>query len=850
MKLSKKKNDPVASQLADNEASIIEGSGGIGQGFMVAALGLFVGLCCALGIAYFQVVGVEQNQRTILAEGYAKHYSSLLNQSIHQMRAQQKQLASNLEIRSAVIGRDSVTQRILADSLGEKIPHLVRLELYSEGMAQIDQKPVAPVGHAALQMIVWAEQDQEVEAEIHKTSGGPLVYTIEPVLGQDNKPAGVLLMVFALAMLEQPLASLDEAKGRARLIQQFPSMAAQEIFTVGLGQRAIDSEVVKVPLSNSRWVLEFSAAPALFKGHGFPLQYVAIAYVIWLLVALMALFIGYRIISKKLNQNARELFRYMSNTVRASNGERYQFSLDMFESLSKGFAHLMKESPGRQQAQDTKPKQPAITEPAMQNVEVAAEVDKTPAQIYSGIEEAQVEELNISPELFRAYDIRGVVEQSLTVEAVELIGQAIGSEVIDQGERQVVVAADGRLSSPALKEVLIKGLTSTGCNVVDIGVTPTPVLYFALHHLGHTSGVMITGSHNPADYNGLKIVIDGVTISEDRIQKLYHRVMAGDVVSGVGQVESVNVSNKYLDRICNDVALIADPIKLVVDCGNGVTGKVAPTLLKALGCEVIELYCDVDGSFPNHPPDPGKGENLKDLIARVSAEGADLGLAFDGDGDRLVAVTGSGIIVQPDRLMMLFVQDIISRNPGADVVFDVKCSKHLAEVISEAGGRPVMWKSGHSLMKAKADELGALIAGEFSGHLFFRERWYGFDDGIYSAARLLEVLSTEGLTLDELMSELPWSPSTPELEIDMDDDQKFVFMEKFRENAQFEGGSLTDLDGVRIDFSDGWGLVRASNTMPKLTLRFEADDEPSLTRIQGLFKQQLLAIDGELSIPF
>ena len=848
MKSAKKKNAPEASTPADSEANAIEGSGGIAQGFIVAALGLFAGLICALGITYFQVVvGVEQDQRTILAEGYAEHYSSLLNQSIDQMLAQQKQLASNLDIRSAVIGRDAVTQRILSDSLREKIPHLVRLELYSAGMAQLDEKPVAPIGHAALQMIVWSEQNKEVEAEIHKTSEGRLVYSVVPVSGQDNTPAGVLLMVFELAMFEQPLARLDGAKGQARLMQQFPSMAAQEIFTVGSGQLAIDGEVIKVPLSNSRWALEFSAAPALLKGHGFPLQYLAIANAIWLLVALIALFAGYRIVSKKLNQNARELFRYMDNTVRASKGERYQFSLDMFESLSKGFAHLMKESPSKQ-VPDTK--RSVVAESIKQNIEVASQVDGAPAQIYSSIEEAQVEELNISSEIFRAYDIRGVFEQSLTEEAVELIGQAIGSEVIDQGEQQIVVAADGRLSSPVLKEALIKGLISTGCNVVDIGATPTPVLYFALHHLGHASGVMITGSHNPAAYNGLKIVIDGVTLSEDRIQSLYHRVLAGDVVSGAGQLESINVSNKYLDRICNDVALIADPIKVVVDCGNGIAGGVAPMLLKALGCDVIELYCDVDGSFPNHQPDPGKSENLKDLIARVKSEGADLGLAFDGDGDRLVAVTGSGTIVQPDRLMMLFVKDIISRNPGADVVFDVKCSKHLAEVISEAGGRPVMWKSGHSLMKAKSDELGALIAGEFSGHLFFRERWYGFDDGIYSAARLLEVLSTEGLTLDELMSELPWSPSTPELEIEMDDDQKFIFIDKFRENAQFEGGSLTDLDGVRIDFSDGWGLVRASNTMPKLTLRFEAVDESSLTRIQDLFKQQLLAADGELSIPF
>lgn len=851
MKATKKKQDSIAGETGADQ---IEGSGGIAQGFIIAVLGLLVGLVCTAGITYFQVVvGVGQKQRTTLAEGYSEHYALLLNQSIDQIVAQQNQLASNLEVRSVVIGKDEVAQRILAASLVEKLPHLVRLELYSSGKAQLDEDPVAPIGHAALQMMVWAEQNKKVEAEIHIPSGRHLVYTAIPVLDRDKKPAGVMLMVYDIAVLKHPLAQLDGSKGLVRLIQQFPSMGAQEIFAVGSGPLVDRDGAVKVALINSRWAIEFSAAPALFRGHEFPVLDLVIASMIGLLVALIALFIGYRIISKKLNRNALELFRFMDNTVQEKSGERYQFSLGMFESLSRGFTHLMKEySSKRAPAAE----RPATTEAIAKNIEAASEApvrsqtEEPSVQTYSGVDEGYVEELSISPELFRAYDIRGVFEQSLTVEAVELIGQAIGSEVIDQGEQHVVVAADGRLSSPALVEALTKGLTGSGCNVVNIGATPTPVLYFALHHLGHRSGVMITGSHNPPNYNGLKIVIDGITIAEDRIQDLYHRILEGRVVSGAGQVENTNINNKYVDRICNDVALIADPIKVVVDCGNGIAGGVAPFLLKALGCEVIELYCDVDGSFPNHAPDPGKTENLRDLIATVAAEGADLGLAFDGDGDRLMAVTGSGVIVQPDRLMMLFVQDIVSRNPGTDVVYDVKSSKHLAEVISEAGGRPVMWKSGHSLMKAKSDELGALIAGEFSGHLFFRERWYGFDDGIYSAARLIEVLSTEGLTLDELMSELPNSPSTPELDIDMDDDQKFLFVKKFRDTAKFEGGSLTDLDGVRIDFADGWGLVRASNTMPKLTLRFEADDEAALGRIQGMFKQHLLAVDNGLTIPF
>ena len=849
MKSFLNKNKSADSVAEDQVAESTTSSGGIGLGFMVAALGILVGAICAAGIIYFQVVeGAQQAQQRIVAESYAGRYSSLLNQSIEKINVLKKRLASDPDIRVAVIQKNMDEQRLLVNSIQEKLPHLVRLELYSAGMAKMDGEPVAPVGHAALQMIVWGEQNKKVEAEIHKNVNRQLIYSVEPVLDKNQKPAGVLLMVFDLLALQQPLAILDGSMGKAQLIQEFPGLVAKPVFTVGSGQLASGVSEVNAQLNNSRWKLKFSPSEALFQNQGFSVFYLLMAGAVWVLTALAFLYASYSLLSKKLDANVQELFRFMDNTVKNVNNERYKFSLNMFESLSQGFTHLMTEYAKKQPSET---KRSAATQTIAKKIEEAGRRDnQPPVQAYSGIEENYAEEINIPLEIFRAYDIRGVFEQSLTIEITEMIGKAIGSEVIDQGEQQVVVAADGRLSSPALKEALINGLTSTGCNVIDIGVTPTPVLYFALHHLGHRSGVMITGSHNPVEYNGLKIVIDGITIAEDRIQALYHRVLQDDHVTGNGRHESILVNDHYMDRVCNDVALIADPLKLVVDCGNGVAGSVAPGMLRALGCEVTELYCEVDGNFPNHAPDPSKSENLQDLISSVTSMNADLGLAFDGDGDRLIAVSGSGKIIQPDRLMMLFARDIVSRNPGADVVFDVKSSKHLAEVISEAGGRPVMWKSGHSLMKAKSDELGALLAGEFSGHLFFRERWYGFDDGIYTAARLLEVLSTEGLTLDELMSEFPWSPNTPELDIDIPDDKKFVFVERFREAANFEGGSQTDLDGVRVDFPDGWGLVRASNTMPKLTARFEADDEAALERIQDLFRQQLQAIDAEITIPF
>ena len=792
-------------------------------------------------------MGAESKQQSTLTENYAAQYSSLLNQATSQLGEQQQQLAANLEIRAAVVGVDLEAQRALSNVLNGKIPHLVRIEFYSKGAAQFDEHPDAPVGHAALQMIKWAEENKKVAAEIHNKGGRQLIYSVESVLNGEGKPGGVLLLVSDLALLKQPLSGLDGRLGRATLQQKFPGIAEKTVFTVGAKAGSNEALKVKVALANGSWMLVFAPTQALFKGFGYPAETLLLAGGLWLLIALLASIAGYIVLSKKLNQNAQELYRFMGNTMHGKASVRHQFSLAMFESLSQGFAHLMRDYVANPNGDGNR------TEASVsiaKNIDAAAPTEERPARTFSEIDEGYAEEFSVPDEIFRAYDIRGVYEKTLTIETTTLIGKAIGSEVIDQGERQVLVAADGRLSSPALRDALVEGLTAAGCDVIDLGTTVTPVLYFGLHHMDVKSAVMITGSHNPAEYNGLKIVIDGVTLAEDKIQELYHRIVKTEFQSGQGAVETVNINSKYMDRICNDVALISEPLKVVVDCGNGVAGAVAPLVLRALGCDVIELYCDIDGNFPNHEPDPSKAENLKDLVSRVTSEGADLGLAFDGDGDRLVVVAGSGKIIQPDRLMMLFVQDIVARNLGADVVFDVKCSKHLAEVISEAGGRPVMWKSGHSLMKAKSDELGAVLAGEFSGHLFFRERWYGFDDGIYSAARLLEVLSTEGLTLDEMMSELPWSPSTPELEIEISDDKKFAFVEQFRLNATFDGGTLTDLDGIRIDFSDGWGLVRASNTMPKLTLRFEADDELSLARIQDAFKQQLLANNSALEIPF
>nr|WP_218131180.1 phosphomannomutase/phosphoglucomutase [Pseudomonas benzenivorans] len=452
-------------------------------------------------------------------------------------------------------------------------------------------------------------------------------------------------------------------------------------------------------------------------------------------------------------------------------------------------------------------------------------------------------------DIFRAYDIRGVVGSSLTAETAYWVGRAIGSQSLAQGEPNVAVGRDGRLSGPELVQQLIQGLLDCGCSVSDVGMVPTPVVYYAANILAGRSAVMLTGSHNPPDYNGFKIVIAGDTLANEQIQALKARIDNHDLASGVGSVEQVDVLQRYFQQIRDDIAL-AKQLKVVVDCGNGAAGVIAPQLIEALGCTVIPLFCEVDGNFPNHHPDPGKPENLVDLIAKVKAEKADLGLAFDGDGDRVGVVTNKGTIIYPDRLLMLFAKDVVARNPGADIIFDVKCTRRLTPLISGYGGRPVMWKTGHSLIKKKMKETGALLAGEMSGHIFFKERWFGFDDGIYSAARLLEILSQDKRDAEQVFAAFPSDISTPEINIQVTEQSKFAIIDALQRDGHWGDANLTTLDGVRVDYPKGWGLVRASNTTPMLVLRFEADSEEELSRIKEVFRAQLYSVSPDINLPF
>jgi phosphomannomutase/phosphoglucomutase len=457
--------------------------------------------------------------------------------------------------------------------------------------------------------------------------------------------------------------------------------------------------------------------------------------------------------------------------------------------------------------------------------------------------------MKVPAEIFRAYDIRGIVGRSLTPEVVRAIGRALGTLGRQRAAPRFALGRDGRHSGPELAEAIAEGLVAAGAEAIDLGMVPTPVTYFAAHHLGCGSCVMVTGSHNPPEYNGLKMVVAGETLSGDTIQALRRSIETGELASGTGARSTARVSDAYVERIANDVKL-ARPLRIAIDCGSGVAGLLAPRLYRRLGCEVTELYCEVDGDFPHHHPDPSQPENLADLIEALRGGAGELGLAFDGDGDRLGVVTRDGEIIYPDRQLMLFAADVLARNPGAEIIYDVKSTRLLAPWIERHGGRPLVWKTGHSLVKAKLRETGAPLAGEMSGHTFFKERWYGFDDALYAGARLLEILSREP-DASRVLKALPNAPSTPELHWKLAEGEPHALVAQLQKTRPFPGAArIVTIDGVRVEYADGFGLARASNTTPVIVLRFEADTREALARIQEEFRRALAPLKPEAPLPF
>ncbi|MEM8492380.1 MAG: phosphomannomutase/phosphoglucomutase [Pseudomonadota bacterium] len=600
------------------------------------------------------------------------------------------------------------------------------------------------------------------------------------------------------------------------------------ISTLGTGSGRV-SQRSEVP--NSNWIVEFEASAATvesFESHVHP-DYAVIA--VLTLAAVLAVVAAVLL--------ARRAIQQQTEVILAGPQKSKSISLSI-AALVPLAAALQKKAPE---------KSPLVDAQRDASDEVGRSVSSAAALASGKATASGMGSRELPANIFRAYDIRGVADTDLDDDTVQRIGSAIGTLARDLGETTLAVGCDGRNSSNRIKQTLTDSLLKSGCDVLDLGLVSTPLLYYATKQSEASSGVMVTGSHNPPDHNGFKIVLRGETVSDGTIAKIRDIASAGDFKTGKGTISQHDIASHYSDELLTDIA-IAMPLRVVVDAGNGALSVLAPAVLEELGCEVIQLNCEIDGNFPNRSPDTSDERNLEALVQKVNESEADFGVAYDGDGDRVAVVSGSGRILRTDSLMMVFAEDVLSRNPGADVVYDVKCSRHLAQLVTSLGGRPVLWKTGHAFMKQKMLETGALFGGEFSGHIFFGERWYGFDDGLYATGRLAEIIASQEETLEELVAKMPQSVSTPEILLPVDDSEKFEVMKRFAEKAKFPDGKVTNIDGIRVDFGEGWGLLRASNTGPALTARFEAEDARALEHICTLFRSQLADTAPDLQIPF
>ena len=736
-------------------------------------------------------------------------------------------------------------------------PRAVGIRILPAGLDEVDMQASPPISYAVLDMLRQAEtRDTPPPAEVHLSNTPQQhINIVRRILDASGK------RIVGHLMVSLPVTLLQEAMDRIHYDQGYGEVwqigAGQPVVLAKGGQRTVrqGEPGIKVNVPGSRWEVVYWTAAGDLAAEPMGLLLVGGAATLLFALLVMLLLNWY---GRLLKQDQTTVMAAVRDGQSGRLQRKYVLQLKENRTAIIAVLRLFGSSDARRvavAAVSSAPDNPVSPPPVLAETPAPAASPSPPSMaadfgvLDDSVTEPSAADTSIDPAIFRAYDIRGVVGTTLTPDSVFLIGRAIGSEALARDEQQVLVGRDGRQSGPEMSDALIRGLRAAGVNVADIGLVPTPVLYFATHHLSIPSGVMVTGSHNPADYNGFKVMLGGEALSGAAIKGLYDRIVRQDFSQGQGEQESVEVLDDYVERIRKDVS-IARPLKVAIDCGNGAASVVAQRLLETLGCQVTPLYCEVDGRFPNHHPDPTKPENLSALIETVRRENADIGIAFDGDGDRLGIIDSESNIIWPDRLLMLLAMDVLSRNPGAEIIYDVKCTSHLAKIIRDFGGSPEMWRTGHSVIKARMKETGAILAGELSGHIFFAERWYGFDDGLYSAARLIEILANDHRSSHSVFEVLPDGVNTPELTLPMAEGQAEGFMATFLSVADFPGAEITTIDGLRADFPNGWGLVRASNTTPSLVMRFEGCDAEALAEIQGLFKRALLSADPGLTLPF
>jgi phosphomannomutase/phosphoglucomutase len=791
-------------------------------------------------------------------------------------------VALDPQTRQLLLRGDEMAIRVRERELVQLFPWVIRVRLLPTGIRNPDKSSKPHISFACLDMLQQAEtklQAPPVEVHVINTAQQH-IEIIQPIPSANGKAAvGHLQVTLQVEALKQWLASL-QPKGYLSLTQSVENQPTTLLAEAGDKSAISSGRVMELPVAGTRWHLNLwlpgDISIGLFNTN-FIMTFVVGALMSFLLVMLIL-----RSLSRAISNDVESFMQLMMEELRDHRQHQHYFRLEEFEVGARKVGNLAasdtmeRERDSNVAAMTMKdlqldPDMETIKDDELLTVEELTDSSAFEESLRHQAETRSAKDIKqptkkpeaaaVTPkpaaappalppaEIFKAYDIRGIVGRTLTAQHMQLIGQALGSEAMSRGLTSIAFGRDGRLSGPELGQALVKGLLATGINVIDVGMVPTPVLYFAAAELAGGSGAMLTGSHNPSDYNGIKMVLGDETLAGDSIQALKTRIDNKDFIEGSGQYQTNPLSNQYIERVTNDVKL-ARPLKIVVDSGNGIAGALAPKLFRTLGCEVVELYSEVDGHFPNHHPDPSQPENLRDLIEMVRGAKADIGLAFDGDGDRLGVVSPDGSVIWPDRLMMLFAADVLSRNPGAQIIFDIKCSNNLTRAIWEKGGEPVMWKTGHSLIKAKMKQSGALLAGEMSGHIFFKERWYGFDDALYAGARLLEIIAADSRNSQQIFASLPDAVNTPELRVDMQEGEPQRFMDELMSRADFPDANVIMIDGIRADFENGWGLVRASNTMPSLILRFEGQDKQALAEIQEKFRAMMLEVDPNLQLPF
>ena len=726
------------------------------------------------------------------------------------------------QVADSLASENQIQLRTIRRNIKNSFPQAEGVRLIPTGKAELNLDAELPLRFSELEMIKKTEQRIAVQPEAAKLPQGWRLNFAIPIPTNEDKPVvGTLLITTTMDSTYEAMSEGLNHAGSLTFIQKYNS-GEHKLFH---NKQSAHFPAVRQAINGTPWVVEYAGSKQLLEQVQTNWLIFAIATGITWLVGLtvatsVGLFVGKR--DERRREAIQKTYRRMGkNPSDSENPSLDSLEADILDINVDDDEDLL----GFDEA------------PTSDNDFTDEETSEAPAE---DIKNA------VPQHIFRAYDIRGLVEKDITNEVAQLIGQALGSEALDAGEDALIVGRDARTHSPLLTEYLVRGILSTGCNVINIGTVATPVVYFATETMECKSGVMVTASHNGPEYNGFKCIMQGRARTAEDIQALRTRIEQNRFYNGEGAEKRHDIVNDYIDTIFADVALAGD-VSVVIDAGNGVTGKIAPKLFEELGCETTCINCDLDGTFPNHGPDPSKLENLQQVIEKVTETGADFGVAFDGDGDRLVVVTGSGQVIWPDRLLMLFAKDILSRNPGADVVYDVKCTRSINRVVTQFGGRPIMWKTGHAPMKAKIAETGALLGGEYSGHIFIKERWFGFDDGMYVAARLAEILSLAGESLDNLFEEFPELPHTNEILVPAAESQKFEIIEALTENGDFKDAKITTLDGIRIDFPNGWGIVRASNTSPNLTLRAEAQSDTELHDIKALLTRELRKIDTALT---